>query len=196
MVPYHCRVASHRLRLQSFLHLMVYHSMCDSELHLPLPSILQTETKILCARSIQFYAESRYFTPFNGQIWNVPGAKLSAPFSMLGELSDWSRRFRVAGNKRLRLKTAAGMLLLWSCEGSRQQQTWLIGHTSKREQNCSGDHSFVSNLIARDIPSRTDLGFLLLVEFPKHSSMEPDFFPYLYCCYCFYKICLPQKSSD
>lgn len=41
------------------LYLMVYHSMCDSELCLPLlPSILQTETKIPCARSTRFYAQS------------------------------------------------------------------------------------------------------------------------------------------
>lgn len=180
------------------LHLMVYHSMCDSELCLPLlPSILQTETKIPCARSTRFYAQSLGILLLLMDKYEMFLGQNSQPlFSMLGELSDWSRRFRVAGNKRVRLKTAAGMLLSWSCEDSGQQQTWVVGHTSKREQNCSWDYSFVSHLIPRDIPSRTNLGFLLLVEFPKHSSMEPDFFPYLSCCYYFYKICLPQKSSD
>lgn len=45
----------------------------------------------------------------------------------------------------------------------------LFGHISK---NCSWSYSFVSPPIARDIPSRKDLGFFLLVEFLNAFSLS------------------------
>lgn len=50
-------------------------------------------------------SDSQHFTHLNGQIWNVVGTKLSAPFSMLGGTLDLGKMFGIAGDNWVTLQT-------------------------------------------------------------------------------------------